>query len=82
MLYFTCKDQMALLTYTDQRQYKHRSCQNVSDALTYHLDDIYFSFGTNLYRQIIGIPMGTNCARLVADVFCILLCKRFHGVCF
>ena len=26
-------------------------------------------FGTKLYRQTIGIPMGTNCAPLVADLF-------------
>ena len=26
-------------------------------------------FGTKLYRQIVGIPMGTNCAPLVADLF-------------
>ena len=26
-------------------------------------------FGTNLYIQIVGIPMGTNCAPLVADLF-------------
>ena len=26
-------------------------------------------FGTNLYIQIVGIPMGTNCALLVADLF-------------
>ena len=30
---------------------------------------IYIRFGTNLYRQIVGIPMGTNCAPLVADLF-------------
>ena len=28
-----------------------------------------FRFGTELYRQIVGIPMGTNCAPLVADLF-------------
>ena len=28
-----------------------------------------FRFGTKLYRQIVGIPMGTNCAPLVADLF-------------
>ena len=27
------------------------------------------AFGTKLYRQIVGIPMGTNCAPLVADLF-------------
>ena len=25
--------------------------------------------GTKLYRQIVGIPMGTKCAPLVADLF-------------
>ena len=30
---------------------------------------IYIRFGSKLYRQIVGIPMGTNCAPLVADLF-------------
>ena len=33
------------------------------------LDNIYIRFGTKLYRQIVAIPMGTNCAPLVADLF-------------
>ena len=33
------------------------------------MDNIYIRFGTNLYRQIVGIPMGTYCAPLVADLF-------------
>ena len=37
--------------------------------LIYLLDNIYIGFGTKLYRQIVGIPMGTNCAPLVADLF-------------
>ena len=39
------------------------------EALIYLLDNIYIRFGTKLYRQIVGIPMGTNCALLVADLF-------------
>ena len=39
------------------------------DALHYLLDNIFIRFGSKLYRQIIGIPMGTNCASLVADLF-------------
>ena len=39
------------------------------EALIYLLDTIYVRFGTNLFRQIVGIPMGTNCAPLVADLF-------------
>ena len=33
------------------------------------LDKIFIRFGSKLYRQIVGIPMGTNCAPLVADLF-------------
>ena len=39
------------------------------DALSYIVDNIYIRFGTKLYRQIVGIPMCTNCAPLVADLF-------------
>ena len=39
------------------------------DALHYLLDNIFIRFGSKLYRQIVGIPMGTNWAPLVADLF-------------
>ena len=34
--------------------------------------NIFIRFGSNLYRQVVGIPMGTNCAPLVVDLllFC------------
>ena len=38
------------------------------------MDNIYIRFGTKLYRQIVGIPIGTNCAPLVADLF--LFCNE------
>ena len=41
----------------------------VFDALTFLLDNIFIRFGTKMYRQVVGIPMGTNCAPLVADLF-------------
>ena len=39
------------------------------DALHYHLDFIFIRFCSKLYRQIVGIPMDTYCASLVADLF-------------
>ena len=33
------------------------------------MDNIFVRFGIKLYRQVVGIPMGTNCAPLVADLF-------------
>ena len=68
-LYLACNDKKAFFTSTDHRGYKLWSCQNVCDALSYLLDNIYIRFGNKLYRKIVGIPMGTNCAPLVADLF-------------
>ena len=45
------------------------SFPKMCDALHYLLDNIFIRFGSKLYRQIVGIPMGTNCAPLVADLF-------------
>ena len=39
------------------------------EALTFLLDNIYIRFGSILYRQIVAIPMSTNCAPLKADLF-------------
>ena len=33
------------------------------------LSIIFIRFGSKLYWQIVGIPMDTNCAPLVADLF-------------
>ena len=33
------------------------------------MDNIFIRFGLKFYRQIVGIPIGTNCAPLVADLF-------------
>ena len=38
------------------------------------MDNIYIRFGTKLYRQIVGIPMGTNFAPLELDLF--LFCNE------
>ena len=35
------------------------------DALHYVLDNVFIRFGSEFYRQIVGIPMGTNCCRFV-----------------
>ena len=33
------------------------------------LVDIFVVFGGKVFQQIVGIPMGTNCAPLLADIF-------------
>ena len=59
----------AFFTSEQPKRYKLWSCQKMCDALHYLLDHIFLRFGSKLHRQIVGIPMGTNCAPLVADLF-------------
>ena len=35
----------------------------------YLIDNIFVEFGGRIFQQTIGIPMGTNCAPLLADLF-------------
>ena len=67
--YLACNDRNAYFTSEKPKKYHVWSCQNVCDVLTFMLDNIFIQFSTKLYRQVVGIPMGTNCALLVADLF-------------
>ena len=69
-LYLACNDKKAFFTSADLNTGYHPwSCQIVCDGLLFLLDNVYIRFGTKLYRQIVGIPMGTNCVPLVDDLF-------------
>ena len=68
-MYLAYNDKKAFFTSEQHKRYKLWSCQKMCDALHYLLDNIFIRFGSKLYRQIVGIPMGTNCAPLVADLF-------------
>ena len=61
--------EMHFLLQKNLKKYHAWSCQNVCDALTFLLDNIFIQPGSKLYRQVVGIPMSTNCAPLVADLF-------------
>jgi hypothetical protein len=37
--------------------------------LGFLVDNIYLVFGGQVFQQSVGIPMGTNCAPLLADSF-------------
>ena len=64
-----CNERNAFYTSKHQNQYQLWSYQNMCEALTYLLDNVFIRFGTKLCRQIVGIPMGTNCAPLIVDLF-------------
>ena len=47
------------------------------EALIFLLDNICIGFGTKLYRQIVSIPRGTNCAPLIAELFLFFYEREF-----
>ena len=61
--------EMHFFTSEKPKKYHTWTCQNICDALTFLLDNIFIRFSTKLFRQVVGIPMGTNCAPLVSDLF-------------
>ena len=42
---------------------------DVIKMLEYLIDNIFVEFGGRIFQQTIGIPMGSNCAPLLADLF-------------
>ena len=45
------------------------SCAELCESFTFLIEKIYVQFDSMVYQQIVGIPMGTNCAPLIADLF-------------
>ena len=50
-------------------RYTYFSCRELCLAIDFLIDNIYVRFGSSVFRQVIGIPMGTNSAPLLADLF-------------
>ena len=49
----------------------------ISDAVYKILCNIFIRFWSNLYRQIVGISMVTNCTPRVADLFVFCYVRDF-----
>ena len=77
LLYLVFYDKNAFFTSEQPKRYKLWSCQIMCDALHYLLDNIFIRFGSKLYKQIVGLPMGTNCAPFVADLFMVCYERDF-----
>ena len=45
------------------------TADKICKMIEFLIDNIFVQFGGRLFRQVIGIPMGTNCAPLLADLF-------------
>ena len=45
------------------------TADNICKMTEFLIDNIFVQFGGCLFRQVIGIPMGMNCAPLLADLY-------------
>ena len=67
--FLACNDSRAFFADEPVKHYTMWTCSEVCKALHFLLDNIFVRHGDTVYRQVIGIPMGTNCAPLIADLF-------------
>ena len=44
-------------------------CKKVIRVMNWLIDNIFVTFGDKCFRQTIGIPMGTDCAPFLANLF-------------
>ena len=55
------------------KEYSHSKFKytenDIISMVNFLIDNIYVEFGGVMFQQTIGIPMGTNCAPLLADLF-------------
>ena len=51
--------------------------EDIINMLEFLVDNIFVVFGGKVFQQIVGIPMGTNCAPLLADIFLYLYEAEF-----
>jgi len=42
---------------------------DIVNMINFLNDNIFIEFGGRIFQQTVGIPMGTNCATLLADLF-------------
>ena len=50
---------------------------NIRDMFEFLIENIFVTFGNRVYRQVIGVPMGCDCAPQVADLYLHYYEKKF-----
>ena len=67
-------------TYFSNKIQKGKTCyseEQVISMLEFLIDNIFVSFGGTLFQQVVSIPIGTNYAPLLADLFYAHMSRSF-----
>ena len=67
--YLCTSDKVGFFSNKKYDSYKCWTCAELCEAFTFLIENIYVQFEGMVYQQIVGIPMGINCAPLIADLF-------------
>ena len=67
--YLCTSDKACVLSNKKYDSYKSVTPAELFEAFTFLMENINVQFEGMLYQQIVGIPMGTHCAPLIADLF-------------
>ena len=55
--------------FSECTNYLAVTAQKLIEWVNYIIDNSYIHFQGKIYRQVIGIPMGTSCAPYLANIF-------------
>ena len=67
--FINVRSQKAFFSSRSYRGYHVWDVSMFVELLEFLINNIYVKFGSKLHKQCIGIPMGTNCAPLLADLY-------------
>ena len=54
--------------------------EDIIKMLEFLVDNMFVVFAGKVFQQIVGIPMGTNCAPLLADIFLYHASDKIVGI--
>ena len=54
---------------TRHRDYVNTPAEKLMEYIKFLVDNVYISVGNRIYKQTVGIPMGTDCAPMLANLF-------------
>ena len=55
--------------FANKKYESYWTCTELCEAYVFLMENIYVQFDGMVYQQIVGVPMGTTCAPLIADLF-------------
>ena len=63
-------DWQAAFNFIDNNKSLSIDCDTLIKLMYWLIDNIFVTFGDVCFQQVIGIPMGTDCAPFLANLFC------------